>query len=358
MSWRSAHAVRDDGLVPVVDIEPWTSDDPADRLAVADALDDACRRIGFLQVVGHGVADEVLADMRTATDAFFALPVEEKRTSMSPSPEINRGYAGRGDEGLSYSIGLERPADLFEAFNLGPEHPDLDNPAVAVERHRLFAPNIWPDEPASLRPALVAYWDEVRRVADVLTDIFALALGMPPGYFAPFTGHSTDTMRVVNYETAPGDPDPLDGQMGMGAHTDYGIVTVLYGEAVPGLQIIGPDGDWHDVIPAPDAFLVNLGDLTAGWTNDRWRSTLHRVVPPSRLPDRANTRRSVAFFHDGNHDALIECLPTCTSDDDPPRYPPVTAGDHLMAKLMGPRTLQASTAFDTSGDRLDRVRAT
>ena len=119
-----------------------------------------------------------------------------------------------------------------------------------------------------------------------------------------------------------------------------------------GLQIIGPDGGWHDVSPTPGAFLVNLGDLTAEWTNVRWRSTVHRVLPPARLPDRVNHRRSVAFFHDGNHDARIECLPTCTSADNPAKYAPVLAGDHLMAKLMGPRLLTESLAQQTTGDRL------
>ena len=136
----------------------------------------------------------------------------------------------------------------------------------------------------------------------------------------------------------------------MGAHTDYGIVTVLWAEPVAGLQIVGPDGEWIDVIPADDALVVNLGDLTAQWTNDHWRSTVHRVVPPTVVAGPA-VRRSAAFFLDGNWDAVVECLPTCTSADDPPRYAPVTAGQHLMAKLMGPRLLRASDAVDTSGDR-------
>jgi isopenicillin N synthase-like dioxygenase len=141
----------------------------------------------------------------------------------------------------------------------------------------------------------------------------------------------------------------------MGAHTDYGILTVLYADRVPGLEIVGPDGEWHGVVPPDDAFLVNLGDLLAEWTNDRWRSTLHRVVPPPRGTQGAAIRRSIAFFHDGNHDALIECLPTCCSADNPPRYPAVVAGDHLMAKLLGPRTLTASDAVSTAGDRVDAI---
>jgi isopenicillin N synthase-like dioxygenase len=143
----------------------------------------------------------------------------------------------------------------------------------------------------------------------------------------------------------------------MGEHTDYGICTVLYGESCTdgsaGLQIVGPDAAWHDVRADDGALLVNLGDLTAQWTNDRWRSTLHRVLPPPRLADRSNRRRSIAFFHDGNHDALIECLPTCHDATSPPRYTPVLAGDHLMAKVIGPRTLSPSDAQQTTGDRLD-----
>src|SRR6185295_1204847 len=135
--------------------------------------------------------------------------------------------------------------------------------------------------------------------------------------------------------------DPLPGQQRMGADTDYGIVTVLYAEPVAGLQIVGPDGDWIDVIPADDALVINLGDLTAQWTNDQWRSTVHRVVPPPGGAGPA-VRRSAAFFLDGNWDAVVECLPTCCSASNPPKYPPVTAGDHLIAKLMGPRLLRPS----------------
>jgi isopenicillin N synthase-like dioxygenase len=339
-------------LVPVIDISAWAGGTPDERAALVAAVDDACRRIGFLQIAGHGIPDDVLEGMQAATSAFFSLPEAVKRESCSPSPEINRGYAAKGSEGLAYSVGVQRPPDLFEAFNIGPDDPDLTDPAVLAERHRWFVPNIWPDATPELQPALNAYFDEARRVADTLLDIFAVALGMPPGWFAPFATHSTDTMRVNHYATAPGDPDPLEGQVGMGEHTDYGIVTVLYADPVPGLQIVGPDGAWHDVTPSPGCLLVNLGDLTATWTNDRWRSTIHRVLPPARLPDRANLRRSVAFFHDGNWDASIECLPTCTDETDPPRYAPTTAGEHLLGKLLGPRTLTVSDATDTTGSRL------
>ena len=339
-----AGVAADRPLVPVVD------------LAAPDAvtaLDDAARRVGFLSVTGHGVADGVVTRMLEATAAFFALPLEVKAALVPGRPEINRGYAAKGTEGLRYSLGQAAPADLFEAFNIGPDDWPAGDPVREAQRRGVFAPNLWPDHPgaADLRPALVAYFEAVRALAHRLTALFDTALGLEPGFFAARTDHSTDVLRVNHYERGPGEPDPAPGQQRMGAHTDYGIVTVLYADPVPGLQIIGPDGSWHDVIPIPGTFLVNLGDLLAEWTNDRWRSTLHRVVPPTRTVTGPARRRSVAFFHDGNYDARVECLPTCQSPDNPPRYPPVTAGEHILAKLLGPRTMTPSSATSTAGDR-------
>jgi isopenicillin N synthase-like dioxygenase len=122
----------------------------------------------------------------------------------------------------------------------------------------------------------------------------------------------------------------------MGAHTDYGIVTVLWADQVPGLEILGSDGRWHPVQPADGALLVNLGDALARWTNDQWISTMHRVAPP-RVGGELVPRRSAAYFHDGNADAVIECLDVCTGPSRPPRYGPVTVGAHLAAKLAGSR---------------------
>ena len=157
-------------------------------------------------------------------------------------------------------------------------------------------------------------------------------------------------LRVNWYERADGSAPVLPGQQRMGAHTDYGVLTVLLADRVPGLEIVAPDGEWTGVQPEPGCFLVNLGDLTAQWTNDRWRSTLHRVVPPPGIgPAR---RRSTAFFFDADWDALVTCVATCTDADHPPKYPAVRAGEHLMAKLMGPRTRQPSAAANTAADRL------
>jgi isopenicillin N synthase-like dioxygenase len=328
---------------------------PIVDLAAADAprqMDRAAARFGFLQVVNHGVASELIDGALAAMQQFFALPLDVKSRYKPPSPDVNNGYSAIGDESLVYSLGVEAPPDLFEAFNLGPEHVDLSDPAVIAERHRIFHPNLWPAEAPLMREAGVAYFDAVQAAAHRVTSVCARALGLDADFFEPFTTHSTDTLRLNWYRRDAGRPEPLSGQQRMGAHTDYGIVTLLYADSVPGLEIVGPDGEWLPVIPEPGALVVNLGDLTAQWTNDRWRSTVHRVVPPSASTVGPSLRRSMAFFHDGNWDAIVECLPTCCSDEEPARYAPVRALDHLMNKLIGGRTMTVAEATDHIGDRI------
>jgi isopenicillin N synthase-like dioxygenase len=336
-------------LVPTIDLAGWDAGGGA-RASIAAAVDDACRRVGFLQLIGHAVPSARIQAMQAAADELFALPLDQ-RLALTAPPEVNRGYAPLGSESLSYSLGVDSPPDLFEAFNVGPE--DVPDDAVhTAQRHGVFAPNVWPDDRPDVRRDIVTYFDEVAALARRVSSVFAVALGLDEHHFRTSTDHSTDTLRLINYVRPENGRGPEPGQLRMGAHTDYGILTILYADPVPGLEIIGPDGSWHPVVPADGAFLVNLGDLLAQWTNDRWRSTVHRVVPPDG-PGPAR-RRSAAFFHDGNYDAVVECLPTCLAPGEQPRYPPVVAGEHLQAKVLSGRSrakADPDLARDTLGER-------
>jgi isopenicillin N synthase-like dioxygenase len=339
-------------LVPTIDLSGWHAGS-ARRSAIAAEVDAACSRVGFMQVVGHEIPDAIVDAMLLATDALFALPLPEKLALRPPHPGVNRGYAPRAAESLAYSQGAQTALpDLFEAFNIGLDVVP-DTPFYRDAPHAFFAPNLWPAALPWLRPALTTYFDRAVGLALTLTDVFALALGLPERWFRPYVDRSTLTMRVNHYERRDEDAMPEPGQMRMGAHTDYGVVTLLYADPVPGLQILGPDAKFHDVVPQPGALLVNLGDMTALWTNDRWRSTLHRVVPPSAAGGAAR-RRSVALFLDANYDARIECLPTCATAGQPAKYPPVLAGEHLIAKILGPRLGRASGGVQTATDRFDQ----
>lgn len=322
--------------VPTIDISPYTGcGDRADRAVVATQIDDAARAVGFMQIVGHRVPDAVIDGLIAVMDDFFALPIEQK-AAYRTSPEINRGYAPPRSESLSLSLGIEsatRMNDFFEAFNVGVEARQFPGLALPADH---YADNTWPDV-EHFHTAVSAYFAEARRVARTVTRIFADALDLAPDFFEGYTDHSLDVLRMNNYALPPGAVE-LDGNLtGMGEHTDYGIVTVLWADRVHGLQVLDHHGNWHDVAPAPGALLINLGDLMARWTNERWTSTLHRVTPPI-IDGRVERRRSAAFFHDGNIDAIISTLPSCVGAGS--RYSPITVGEHIGAKLAGSRAGQ------------------
>lgn len=353
-----------DRAVTAIDLTPFRRGGAAERAEVARAVDEACRGTGFLAVTGHGVAPELIERMLDVTAAFFDLPLEEKLRWVNPDTAANRGYAAEGTEALSYSLGEASPPDLFEAFNVGREIlPEDEDEQVVALRGSFLAPNLWPSRPAEFRATWLAYWAAMEELGCTLMRVAAVALGLAEDYFQPMIDRSISVMRAINYERSPGAPEVLPGQMRMGAHSDYGSLTILLADDVPGLEIRLADGSWQPVPIPAGGFVVNIGDLLAEWTNDRWQSTVHRVVPPhvsgSPSPyasasasasagasgaggDDRCRRRSVAWFQQPNHDAVVECLPTCTGTGNPPRYRPVRSGDHLMAKLMGPRLLRPS----------------
>jgi isopenicillin N synthase-like dioxygenase len=331
----SSAALRDGILtVPVIDITSFRMPyaDAAARSEVVRQVDAAARAVGFMQVTGHGIPVTTLTEFTRATDAFFALDAQAKARYRCP-PGINRGYTPPQAESLANSLGLASAADRFEAINVGScaaDFPGLDLPAD------VYAANVYPAEVPGFEAAVTAWFEAAGRVARTMVRIFGVALGGREDYFAPFTDHSVDVLRMNNYRLPGPGAELSPGQLGMGAHTDYGIVTVLWADRVPGLEVHCADGNWHPVLPADGALLVNLGDATARWTNDEWLSTLHRVTPP-RVNGALVPRRSAAYFHDGNVDAVIECLPGCVSAARPARYEPVTVGEHLAAKLAGSR---------------------
>jgi isopenicillin N synthase-like dioxygenase len=339
--------------VEPIDLRPFRDGSDADRRRVAEQFDHAARTSGFLSITGHGVDADLCAEMLDVTAKYFDLPAVEKMAHFVEDRAANRGYAPEGSEALAYSLGeADLPTDLFEAFNCGLELTDeqLADPYFAEKRDTLFAANVWPSVPATFRKTWLTYMQAVDDVANEVMSAAAVALGMPADHFVPYLDKGPTVIRANNYQRRPGAGDPLPNQMRMGAHTDYGSITVLLADPVPGLQICDDAGHWHDVVPALGSFTVNVGDLLAEWSNDRWRSTLHRVVPPPPGTDGPVRRRSVAWFQQPNWDAVIECLPTCSDESNPPRYAPVTSGDHLMAKLMGPRLLEPSTPSARAAD--------
>jgi isopenicillin N synthase-like dioxygenase len=267
----------------------------------------ACEEIGFLTVVGHGVPEGLVAATAAAGRAFFDLAEPEKRAfSEGEAAPGLPAYRPLRSESLAASLGQRTPGDLKESLDWGPAVPGYG----------------WPP---GVRVSFETYFAAVSGLGERLRRLFALALGLAEDWFEDaFRGHSS-SMRVINYP-APEGVEP--GQLRAGAHTDYGCMTILRTEDAPGgLQVQTRAGEWVDVHAVPGSFVVNLGDMMARWTNDRWPATLHRVaVPPA---DAAGSRRqTIVFFHDPRADALVECLPGCGE----PRYEPATSLELIQAK--------------------------
>jgi isopenicillin N synthase-like dioxygenase len=319
------------GAVPIIDISSSYGDGAAAH-AVAAEIGRACETVGFLMVSGHSGPQSLIDDADGLSRAFFDLPYDEKTCIAVDLSKGRRGYRRMGETSVAGSRGEVAPHDLREQLVAGPVpipgHAYYAQPGAA----RFFPPNVWPERPAGLEGTWRAYYLAATNLATHLMRLFALALHLPEFYFDDKVDRHITQLVSVNYPAQP--TPPLPGQLRAGAHSDFGSLTLLATDGTPGgLQVMMAEGEWQDVLPVKGAFIVNLGDLMAQWTNDRWRSTLHRVVNPPAEVAGSSRRHSLVFFHQPNFDAPIECLPTCLAPDERPKYAPVTSGDHLAQKL-------------------------
>jgi isopenicillin N synthase-like dioxygenase len=312
--------------IPVVDLGGEPS-------AVAAAVRTACAEVGFLQVTGHGVDPVVVDQAWYAARAFFDLPTTDKLAAARRAPVDAYGYIPLEVESLNRSLDdSAAPADLKETFNMGP--PVVPGRPLVDDGERwAFAPTPFPPALPALQPALADYFTALLDLSARMMGWFAMALGLPRDYFAALIDESPSALRVIDYPHR--EQPPLPGQLRAGAHTDYGTLTLLLQDDAPGgLEVLDPRTEQWTAVPAvPGAFVVNLGDLMARWTNDRWRSTLHRVVNPPTDGTGSTRRQSIALFHNANYHAVVECLPTCLAPGETPRHEPVEAGPHLMSKF-------------------------
>ncbi|SHO65602.1 Isopenicillin N synthase [Pseudoxanthobacter soli DSM 19599] len=316
--------------VPIVDISPFLHGSPAERAAVADLVDRTNREIGFLVITGHGFDLELLDRWFEISRRFFEGPGSAKRAVMHAGPTAHHGYHGQGLSGLAAKEGEEAPPDLREYFMIG--QTDLSAaPFRTPEAGRFHRPNLWPDEPAEFAAVGGAYYAAISRLGAELMRLFAVSLGLPEHWFDDKIDHHFSIVSSIYYpeqKTAP-----LPGQLRAGAHTDYGSLTILAPTAAPGgLQVRTLQGEWVDVPHVPGAFVINIGDMMQRWTNDRWLSNMHRVVNPPSAVAATSPRQSIAFFLHPNHDAVIECIPTCIEQNAPAKYPAILAGEYMIEK--------------------------
>jgi isopenicillin N synthase-like dioxygenase len=305
--------------LPVIDISGLLSDAPADRAAVGTALRAACLDKGFFYITGHGVPDALPDAVFAEAARFFALPEADKLALDRARSKGNRGYERMRGQTLEAGS----PPDLKEGYYCGPEHR-ADDPRVLAGKFN-HGPNQWPSAAAlpTFRATMLAYTAVMLDLGQRLMRGLALSLDLPEDHFRAFTTDVMATLRILHYPPQPADAHP--DEKGAGAHTDFGGITLLRQDDNGGLQVWDQANDgWIHAEPLPGTYVVNLGDMIARWTNDRYRSTRHRVVNLS-----GRERYSIPFFYVGNYDHVVECLSTCLAEGETPKYPPTTVEAHL-----------------------------
>lgn len=325
--------------VPIIDVRALREPD-ADPSAVGscgERLDAACREVGFFVITGHGIDAAKRARLDEAARAFFALDDADKaRIAMPRAGRAWRGWFAEGDELTSGR------ADHKEGIYFGTDVP-ADDPRV-VAGLPLHGANLYPEEPADLRGAVIAWMDEVTALAQDLLRGIAVGLDLEPDWFADnLTADPTVLFRIFRYPVAPRLSHGPTG-WGVGEHTDYGLVTLLAHDGTPGLQV-RPRGtdEWLDVPADPETFVVNLGDMLEAMTHGRYRSTPHRVRVPKSDEAPADGRLSFPLFLDPGFDSEIVPIPTrseVATDDAPLRWDGAdltavrgTYGQYLVRKV-------------------------
>jgi len=299
-------------------------DDP-DRDRAVRSLRDACVNHGFFYLEGHGIAPSFLEQVMAQSKALFDLPLESKMKVKDTV--LNRGYTAFEEETLNPEV--QTKGDTKEGFYIGVDVP-ADSPHYNPAK--LKGPQPWPSsetcgcfECEVFQTTMQQYFEEASSVGFRLVQLLALAIGVDEHYFDDAFQDAMAVLRLLHY--AKEESRPEDGVYACGAHSDYGMITLLLTDLNPGLQIYTKDEEWIDVPPRPKAYVVNLGDMLERWTNGLFRSTKHRVLTSAE-----SERYSIPFFYEPAFDTEVTCIDVCCSEDNPAKWKPTTSGQHLLDK--------------------------
>ncbi|KAB8255191.1 hypothetical protein BDV32DRAFT_142234 [Aspergillus pseudonomiae] len=306
---------------PVIDFAPFYGPEGAAKEQLINELRQACKEFGFFQLINHTIPARLQESVLQQSKEFFDLPSSIKEIYSQEITGDNRGY----ERLRAQNFEKRGKGDLKEGFSLG-NHIPFDGPQMAAKK---FAqgPNKYPlevSEPAKFRSVMDEYRDAMTSLAKGILKMLARTLQLEETAFDAFCVNPIAILRLLHYP--PQDPDNSDIERGIGAHTDFGAITMLLQDATGGLQVWDNAlSDWVDVTPVPGAYVVNLGNMMMRWTNDQYLSNLHRVINKS-----GKERFSVPFFMSGNPDYIVECLPTCTGEG--PKYPPITVEEWMAGR--------------------------
>ncbi|KAF8635830.1 hypothetical protein AX15_000029 [Amanita polypyramis BW_CC] len=312
--------------IPVIDITHINSPDVGLRHALAKDVRDACINVGFFYVKNHNILDNVIDEALDGAKQFFALPLESKMEIENKTSPNFRGYAPI----LSGNNNPDNAGDFHEGFQFGWEELVDDKGTKGEEIDGpMSGANVWPSvtEVPNFREAVLKYYHAAVQLGRLLFPIFALALELPENYFEDKTKHSAAIMGLLHYPPQTGHTD--DRVIGIGAHTDWECFTILWQEpGIQALQVLNTDNQWVDAPPIDGTLVINLGDQFARWTNDVFKSTVHRAINQSGV-----RRYSAPLFFGTDYNVKLEPIPSCVSEARPAKYEVVTAGEYVKSRF-------------------------
>jgi len=304
----------------IIDLGPYLAGEPGALERAAAQLGAASEELGFYFVANHGIPQALIDRVFGEAERFHSLPLEQKLQVKVKGKRVV-GYLPLGGQTqrLKHSghTHPDRSASFYVKAEYGPDHP------YRRAGHDWVFDNLWPADLPGFRETCLAYYEAMTALFLKLLPVQAVALGLPRDFFTAHDAFSppVNTLRLLSY---PPREEANEGQFGISPHTDYGYMTFLAQAKKPGLEILTRDGSWLQA-PAPDGcFLCNMGDMGQRWTNDRFRSTPHRVINL-----RGETRYSIPFFCGTRWDVKLDCLPTCQGPGNPAKYAPQSFGEYM-----------------------------
>lgn len=305
--------------IPVVDLADFLSGDPERKSNFVSALGKAYEDVGFVSVKNHGIPDELISTLYQKVQQFYKLPAEEKKRYEIEGLAGQRGYTSFGKE---HAKGSDAP-DLKEFFQYGQTVPE------GVTSSEDYPENVQVPSVEGFNDTLQQTYRAFEKSGFALLRAIALYLGLEENYFDEHVEHGNSILRAIHYPPILKEPASA---IRAEQHEDINLITLLVGASADGLEILDRSGKWVPVTSLPEQIVVNVGDMLQRLTNNKLKSTTHRVVnPPRELW--ATSRFSMPFFLHPKSEMSLACLENCIDNDHPKQYEDITAGGYLDERL-------------------------
>jgi len=305
--------------IPQVDLSQFVKGDASQQAAFVEALGKAFTEIGFVGVVNHGIPKELIKKFFEESERFFAQDLEIKDKYEVKNGAGQRGYCSFGREHAKQS----NVGDLKEFYQFGQELPE------GHELKDVYMDNIYTEELPDFNKTARELYQAFEASGAHLLEAIAIFLGLDRNYFNPHIEGGNSILRAIHYPPITQEPKSA---IRSEEHEDINLITLLVGASADGLQVRPLGQDWIDVKALGDGIVINVGDMLQRLTNNKLKSTTHRVVnPPRELWH--TSRISIPFFLHPRSDMDLTCLEDCVTEETPLQYEPITAGDYLDERL-------------------------